>query len=163
MRVEDTVRTDSTDLHALQLQVRALQEKAIYTENRLRRNNVQILGLPECAEGPRRNLLKPFWRNCSFCKTSVLGLWWRELTRYPPLRRYPGLRLFYCDCRTIEIETGSWRLPGISLISNMRTPKSCFSQIILLKFRIVEDPLLMSAGVCGKTVSSSACYTPICF
>lgn len=51
--MEDTVRTDSTDIHALLLQVRALQEKAIDKENHLCRNNVQILGLLERAEGPR--------------------------------------------------------------------------------------------------------------
>lgn len=51
--VEDTVRSDSREVKALQLQVKALQECAIDTENRLRRNNIRILGLPERAEDPR--------------------------------------------------------------------------------------------------------------
>lgn len=56
--VEDLARSDSRDIKALQLQVRALQERAIDTENRLRRNNIHILGLPERkALGPP-NLLK---------------------------------------------------------------------------------------------------------
>lgn len=49
--VEDQVRSDSRDLKALQLQVCALQNRAIDTENRLRRNNIRIIGLPERAEG----------------------------------------------------------------------------------------------------------------
>lgn len=50
--VEDTVRTDSREIKALQIQVKALQERAIDTENRLRHNNVRILGLPE-SRGPQ--------------------------------------------------------------------------------------------------------------
>lgn len=52
-QLEDSTRADSREMHALQLQVKALQEKAIDTENRLRLNNVRILGLPDQAEGPR--------------------------------------------------------------------------------------------------------------
>lgn len=37
----------------LQLQVKALQEKSVDTENRLRRNNIRIIGLSERAEGSR--------------------------------------------------------------------------------------------------------------
>lgn len=48
--VEDLIRSDH---RTLQLQVRALQERAIDTENRLRRNNIRILGLPKRAEGSR--------------------------------------------------------------------------------------------------------------
>lgn len=44
---------DSRELKALQIQVKALQERAIDTENRLRCNNIHILGLPERAKGPR--------------------------------------------------------------------------------------------------------------
>lgn len=50
--VKDIVRADK-DLHALKAQVRALQEKAVDTEGRLRRNNVQIIGLPERVEGTK--------------------------------------------------------------------------------------------------------------
>lgn len=46
------VHSDSRDLHAL-LPVKALQEIAIDTENRLRRNNIRILRFPEKAEGSR--------------------------------------------------------------------------------------------------------------
>lgn len=52
-QLEDTTRSDSRDLRALQLQVKILQEKSIDTENRLRRNNIRVLGLPERAEGAR--------------------------------------------------------------------------------------------------------------
>lgn len=52
-QLEDDTRSDSRDLRALQLQVKALQEKFIDTENRLRRNNIRVLGLPEQAEGSR--------------------------------------------------------------------------------------------------------------
>lgn len=52
--LEEIVHTDSRDLPALLLiQVKALQEKAIDTENRLRRNNICIRGLPERAESSR--------------------------------------------------------------------------------------------------------------
>lgn len=51
--VEDEVRSDSRDLWALQLKVRAQQERATDTESRLRQNNIHILGLPEWAEGTR--------------------------------------------------------------------------------------------------------------
>lgn len=50
----DMVHSDSKDLHALQLQVKSLKEKAINTENRLRRNNIHILCLPEKAEGSKQ-------------------------------------------------------------------------------------------------------------
>lgn len=52
-QLEDTTRADSREMHALQIQVKALQDKAIDTENRLRRNNICIIGLPEWSEGPR--------------------------------------------------------------------------------------------------------------
>lgn len=52
-QLEDTTRSDSRDHRALQLQVKALQEKSIDTENRLRGNNIRVLGLPGQAEGPR--------------------------------------------------------------------------------------------------------------
>lgn len=51
--MEDAVRSDSRDPQALQWQQRALQDRAIETENRLRRNNIHILGLPERAKGSR--------------------------------------------------------------------------------------------------------------
>lgn len=51
--VEDLIRSDHRDHRTLQLQVRALQERAIDTENRLRRNNIRILGLPKQEEGSR--------------------------------------------------------------------------------------------------------------
>lgn len=52
-QLEDSTRADSRELHALQAQVKALQEKSVDTENRLRRNNIRILGLPERAEGSK--------------------------------------------------------------------------------------------------------------
>lgn len=75
--VEDTVRTDSMELKALQIQVKALQERAINTKNRLRRNNICILGPPERAEGPRP---KSSWPPCSILLTSLPHSWWREPT-----------------------------------------------------------------------------------
>lgn len=53
LEVEDTVRLDSREVKPLQLQVKALQERAVDTKNRLRWNNICILGLPERAEGPK--------------------------------------------------------------------------------------------------------------
>lgn len=53
-QAEDTIRADSREIHALQIQVKALQDKAVDTENRLRRNNLRIQGLPERAEGPKQ-------------------------------------------------------------------------------------------------------------
>lgn len=52
-QLENSIRSDSCDLRALQIQVNALQEKEIDTENRLRRNNICILGLLEQAEVSR--------------------------------------------------------------------------------------------------------------
>lgn len=50
-QLEDDTRADSRNLRALQLQVKALQEKSVDTENRMRRNNLRIIGLPEKIEG----------------------------------------------------------------------------------------------------------------
>lgn len=52
-QLEDSIRADSREMHALKIQVKALQDKAIDTDNRFRHNNIHILGLPERAEGPR--------------------------------------------------------------------------------------------------------------
>lgn len=52
-QLENSTRADSREMHALQIQVKALQDKAIDTANRLRRNNMRIIGLPERAESPR--------------------------------------------------------------------------------------------------------------
>lgn len=45
------VRSNSTDMWALQRQVKALQEKSIDKKNRLHRNNDHAFGNPERAEG----------------------------------------------------------------------------------------------------------------
>lgn len=50
-QLEDVTSADSRNLRALQLQVKALQDKSIDTENRMRRNNLRIVGLPEKTEG----------------------------------------------------------------------------------------------------------------
>lgn len=47
--LEDSTRSDSRELQTLQIEVKALQEKAKDTENRLRCNNIRILG-PRPAE-----------------------------------------------------------------------------------------------------------------
>lgn len=47
------VFTDFTELHALQRQVKALQERAVNTENRLHHENLRILGLPEKSKGAK--------------------------------------------------------------------------------------------------------------
>lgn len=52
-QLEDDTRADFRDLRALQLQLKALQEKSIDTENRLRRNNIRVIDLPERAEGSK--------------------------------------------------------------------------------------------------------------
>lgn len=44
-QLEDTTRSDSRDLRALQLQVKALQEKSIDTENRLRSKNMTCFSM----------------------------------------------------------------------------------------------------------------------
>lgn len=41
------IQSARTELHALQRQVKALQEKAIDTKNWLHHNNLKVLGLPE--------------------------------------------------------------------------------------------------------------------
>lgn len=51
--LKETTPFYSRELQAVQLQVRALQDCAIDTENRLRCNNIHVLGLPERAEGSK--------------------------------------------------------------------------------------------------------------
>lgn len=72
-QLEDDTRSDFRDLRALQLQVKALQEKSIDRENRLRRNNIRVLELPEHAEGSRP---------AEFAETFLLSL--LELPAMPP-------------------------------------------------------------------------------
>lgn len=48
---EDCQREHHTDLQALELQVKNLEIRAEDAENRNRRNNLRVLGLPEGAEG----------------------------------------------------------------------------------------------------------------
>lgn len=48
---EDTVRDHSGDLHTLKARVKALESRAEDAENRNRRSNLRIVGLPEGAEG----------------------------------------------------------------------------------------------------------------
>lgn len=48
---EDTVRDHGADLHVLKTKVKVLEARAEDAENRNRRNNLRILGLPEGAEG----------------------------------------------------------------------------------------------------------------
>lgn len=48
---EDTVHDHGADIHALKARVKTLESHAEDAENRNRRNNLRILGLPEGAEG----------------------------------------------------------------------------------------------------------------
>ena len=50
-KVEEELKKDNKGWHTLKKQIKELQDRAIETESRLRRNNVRILGLPERAEG----------------------------------------------------------------------------------------------------------------
>lgn len=50
-KVEDKVKTDDREWHILRKQMNVLQDRAIDTESRLRRNNIRIIGLPERVEG----------------------------------------------------------------------------------------------------------------
>lgn len=54
--VEDDMHTTETTIHTLKQQVKVLEARAEDAENRNRRNNVRILGLPERAEGPNPEL-----------------------------------------------------------------------------------------------------------
>lgn len=45
---------DSMELQVLQRKVKALQDKTVDMENRLRRNNLWVVGLPERAERERQ-------------------------------------------------------------------------------------------------------------
>lgn len=73
--VEDLARATDTTVQALQQQVKTLQARAEDAENRSRRNNVRILGLPERAEGSKpelfaeqliREVLSPITLSASF-------------------------------------------------------------------------------------------------
>lgn len=44
--LEDPTRADSREMHALQIQVKAFQDKVIDTEIRLRQNNIHIIPRP---------------------------------------------------------------------------------------------------------------------
>lgn len=48
---EDVHREHATDLHSLNIRVKHLESRAEDAENRNRRNNLRIIGLPEGAEG----------------------------------------------------------------------------------------------------------------
>lgn len=50
-QTKDTVRDYGADLHTLKTRIKALEVRAEDAENRNRRNNLRILGLPEGAEG----------------------------------------------------------------------------------------------------------------
>lgn len=50
-KVEDKLKADNREWHILKRYIRMLQDRAIDSERCLRRNNVRIVGLPECAEG----------------------------------------------------------------------------------------------------------------
>lgn len=50
-QTEDTVRDHVADLHTLKTKVKVLEARAEDAENRNRRNNLRIIGLPEGAEG----------------------------------------------------------------------------------------------------------------
>lgn len=48
---EDTVRDHTTSLRTLQVKMKALESRAEDQENRNRRNNLRLVGLPEGVEG----------------------------------------------------------------------------------------------------------------
>lgn len=50
-RVENAVEENSSVIRTLQTKVKALEYRAEDTENRSRRNNLSIVGLPEGVEG----------------------------------------------------------------------------------------------------------------
>lgn len=99
--------SDTTDLHALQLQVRALQGKVIDTENCLCHNNIRIL-LLERAEGSRpAEFVETFLANLLDLTANFVVEW---------AHRVPLLHLFlvhlcslFCSsCSFTRIESGSW-------------------------------------------------------
>lgn len=73
--LEDSKKSDSRELQALQQQVKQLQERANETENRLRRNNVHILSLPESAEETN---------STKFAEQLLIKVW---VVYHPPLWR----------------------------------------------------------------------------
>ena len=50
-KVEEELKKENGGWRTLKKQIKELQDRAVDTESRLRRNNVRILGLPERAEG----------------------------------------------------------------------------------------------------------------
>lgn len=104
-QLEDSTRSD---FHALQLQVKVLQEKAIDTENCLRQSNIHILGLPEKAEGPRpAEFVEVFLSELLDLCTMPLIFVVKRAHRIPPMPPSPGaparpillrlLNYYYCD------------------------------------------------------------------
>lgn len=48
---EDSIRDNRASIHTLQMKAKAFESRAKDSENRSRRNNLQLIGLPEGAEG----------------------------------------------------------------------------------------------------------------
>lgn len=121
--VEDQVRLDSRDLKVLQLQVCALQNWAIDTEDCLRRNNIQIIGLPERAEGScptafTEKLLIDLFGLTDLPPTFVIE--WAHRVPPAPLDREHHQVLFCSGSLIIGTGTTSWLQLGLSLTLCMR-------------------------------------------
>lgn len=88
---EDTVRDHSASLHTLQVRVKHLEAKAEDSENRNRRNNLRIIGLPEGSEGSdtsayTERLLRSLFPQAAFSPHFAV----ERAHRMPPTRGPPG-------------------------------------------------------------------------
>lgn len=88
---EDSIRDQRASIHTLQVKVKALESRAEDGENRSRRNNLRIVGLPEGAEGQdpttfTEHLLRTLLPQAQFSPHFVI----ERAHRMPPVRGPPG-------------------------------------------------------------------------
>lgn len=94
---EDLVCDHTASLHTLQVRVRSLESRAEDAENRNRRNNLRIVGLPEGAEGPdpaayTERLLHTLFSQVTFSSFFAV----ERAHRMPSQRGLPGSPLGCC-------------------------------------------------------------------
>lgn len=108
--VEDTTNTIENSVHVLKQQIKVLEARAEDAENRNRRNNIRILGLPERAEGPNpelfaeqliRTLLSPITLSSCFIIERAHRIPTRALPPGAPVRPFIIKVLNYRDRDTI--------------------------------------------------------------
>lgn len=88
---EDSIRDNQASIHTLQVKMKALKSWAEDSENRSRRNNLRVLGLPEGAEGKdptvfTETLLCTLLPLAPFSQHFVV----ERAHRMPPVRGQPG-------------------------------------------------------------------------